>query len=233
MSQQTQISRVVERYGPFMKRFPTPDAMAESSPSDVLRMWSGMGYNQRGLRLQQAAKFVTENGWPDDLEELPGVGPYTAAAVGSICFGYHAAAIDTNVRRVVSRWIGQALDGAHLQSAANELLDDDAATWNQAVMDLGATFCTPKPACDGCPIETWCTNPSIYVPPPRQAKFEGSTREARGAIVRVLADSPQALSVDDLAGIIGIDRDRIHTACASLVTDQLVVGSGARYALPA
>lgn len=232
MSQQTQISRVEERFGPFMERFPTPQALAEASTAEVLQMWSGMGYNQRGLRLQQAALYVVEHGWPQDLEELPGVGPYTAAAVGSISFGRKQAAVDTNVKRVVSRWVGRALSGSELQGAANDLVSNDAATWNQAVMDLGARFCTPRPSCHLCPIQTWCADPTVYVPPARQSTFAGSNREARGAVVRTLTKNPQGMTVAKLSLTTDIDQDRIGLACGALVQDKLVVKVGRRYALP-
>ena len=160
------------------------------------------------------------------------MGPYTAAAVGSICFGWKQAAVDTNVKRVVSRWIGRALSGSELQEAANELVTNDAATWNQAVMDLGARFCTPQPTCHLCPIQTWCANPSIYVPPSRQSAFAGSTREARGAIVRTLTNNPHGMTAAKLSLTTKIDEDRVQLACGGLVQDKLVVKKGRRYALP-
>ncbi len=106
MLQQTQAARVVPYYEAFLARFPDPAALAAAPPRDVLEAWSGLGYNRRALSLQRAAREVAEHGWPDDLDQLPGVGPYTAAAVGSFAWDRQTAAIDTNVRRVLERHDG-------------------------------------------------------------------------------------------------------------------------------
>src|SRR3954453_19281064 len=102
MLQQTQALRVVPYYERWLARFPTADALAAATPRDVLAAWSGLGYNRRALALRAAAARVAERGCPDDLTELPGVGPYTAAAVGSFAWDRQVAAVDTNVRRVLS-----------------------------------------------------------------------------------------------------------------------------------
>src|SRR6187401_3141746 len=107
MLQQTQAARVVPYYHAFLERFPDPRALAEAPAADVLAAWSGLGYNRRALALQRAARAVAERGWPEDLTELPGVGEYTAAAVGSFAWDRQAAAVDTNVRRVISRHDGE------------------------------------------------------------------------------------------------------------------------------
>jgi A/G-specific adenine glycosylase len=102
MLQQTQASRVAERFPTFMSRFPTTRALAEASDAEVLAAWSGLGYNRRALALQRAAAAVSTNGWPSDvaaLERLPGIGPYTARAVASLAFGEPVGVVDTNVRR--------------------------------------------------------------------------------------------------------------------------------------
>ena len=120
------------------------------------------------------------DGWPTDaagLRRLPGIGPYTAAAVASIAFGEPIAAVDTNVRRVLSRWEGTPLAGGDLDRAADAARTGDAGEWNQAVMDLGATLCRPKPRCEVCPVTAWCADPAVYLAPPRQAAFAGSDRE--------------------------------------------------------
>ncbi|MGZ4168909.1 MAG: A/G-specific adenine glycosylase, partial [Solirubrobacteraceae bacterium] len=104
MLQQTQAARVVPYYHSFLQRFPDAEALAAADPPEVLRLWSGLGYNRRALALQRAAAHVAIHGWPADaagLQALPGVGPYTAAAVASFAFGEHVAAVDTNWRRVV------------------------------------------------------------------------------------------------------------------------------------
>ena len=100
MAQQTQVDRVVPRYLDWLSRWPTAASLAAQSTADVIRAWQGLGYNRRALNLQRAARHVAERGWPDDLTELPGVGPYTAAAVGNFAFGRDVLPVDTNVRRV-------------------------------------------------------------------------------------------------------------------------------------
>jgi A/G-specific adenine glycosylase len=154
----------------------------------VLSEWSGLGYNSRALRLRDSARIISETGWPDtvsDLTQLPGIGPYTAAAVASIAFGEHVAAVDTNLKRVISRWRGEALNGRALEGAAEEELGNPAGDWNQALMDLGSQLCTPRdPSCGPCPVSAWCTDPSIYEPPTPQPTFNGSNRQLRGALVK-------------------------------------------------
>ena len=197
MLQQTQVDRVVPRYDRFLKRFATIGELAAAPLAHVLDEWSGLGYNGRAKLLHDTARIVARDGWPVDaagLQRLPGVGPYTAAAVASFAFGQAVAAVDTNVRRVLSRWEGRALSGSALDDAAALHLAADAATWNQAVMELGAVVCRPRsPGCGACPVERWCADPAVYEPPPRQARFEGSRRQLRGAILRRLRSGPASL----------------------------------------
>src|SRR5687768_5419637 len=127
MLQQTQVARVIPRYEAWIERWPAPAALAAASPADVLREWVGIGYNRRALRLREACAAVARDGWPDDLSTLPGVGAYTAAAVGAFAFGRDEVAIDTNVRRI--------LDRAGVVPPAGR-----APEFNHAAMDLGATI---------------------------------------------------------------------------------------------
>src|SRR5947199_5560217 len=124
MLQQTQVERVVPRYLRWLERWPTVAALAAASTADAIVEWQGLGYNRRAVSLHRAARAIAESGWPDDLTELPGVGPYTAAAVANFAFGRGELPVDTNVRRVQERT-------RHAFSPA-------AA---QALMDLGATVC--------------------------------------------------------------------------------------------
>ncbi len=197
MAQQTQVPRVIPKWQAFMERFPTPADCAAAPRAEVLSVWSGLGYNDRAIRLQAAATRIAETGWPTTLEGLqglPGVGPYTAAAVACFSFGVQVPAVDTNVRRVLSRWAGKALERRALHDfAERELPDGLAADWNQALMDLGASVCTPRdPACSICPVASDCLDPTIYAPPRAQGRFEGSRRQARGAVIRSLIAGPGA-----------------------------------------
>jgi A/G-specific adenine glycosylase len=166
MAQQTQISRVEERWPAFMAAFPTPAAMAAATPADVIRAWRGLGYNRRAVGLHRAAVAIVAAGGdlPAEvaaLQALPGVGPYTARAVAAIAFGRPVAAVDVNVRRVVGRLVAgdpARLSAAQLQAAADSLVDPQVpGTWTHAVMDLGATVCRPaRPDCPSCPVRGWC-----------------------------------------------------------------------------
>ena len=230
MLQQTQASRVVEPYERFIARFPDPTSLAAARIADVLSFWMGLGYNTRALRLKEAAMMIVEHGWPTtsvELQSLPGVGPYTAAAVACFAFGEQVAATDTNLRRVLSRWVGRPLEGSDLARTASELIADGAAIdWNQAVMDLGATICRPSPDCEVCPVSAWCRDPGIYEPPRPQGRFEGSVRQARGAILRALVEH-DVVSIDDLRGLL----PRIDEAVTGLVDEGLVLRNGGRVSL--
>ena len=196
MLQQTQVERVIPKFEEFINTWPTITALSQASTKDLLSMWSGLGYNARALRVRDAASVIAADGWPTTiagLQALPGVGPYTAAAIASIAFGHDVPAVDTNLKRVLSRWRGEPLSGSVLDEVAFEAVGSPAGSWNQAVMDLGATMCRPRdPNCGICPVSAWCTDPEVYEPPAHQATFKGSRRELRGALVRA------ALSDGDL-----------------------------------
>ncbi len=233
MLQQTQVDRVVRHFTRFMARFPTVEALSAAQFADVLRVWSGLGYNSRARRLLDAARVIAAKGWPTDVDglgQLPGVGPYTAAAVASFALGERVAAVDTNSRRVLSRWHGEPLKGAGLDAAAAADLDEDAASWNQAVMDLGATICLPRaPRCDVCPVSTWCAGPDVYEPPRPQPRFDGSLRQIRGAVVRALVAGTSTL--DDLVDTTGFAKPAVAKALDGLSQDGLVTAEGATYRL--
>lgn len=235
MLQQTQATRVIPYYHRFMMQYPTVDDLAAASLADVLRLWNGLGYNGRAKRLRDTARIIAENGWPDTpegLKQLPGVGPYTAAAVASFAFGAKVAALDTNARRVLSRWHGEPLDGAVLRRVAEGDLAADAGDWNQAMMDLGALVCRPRrPSCTTCPVEPWCSGPDGYVPPPPEPRFEGSARQLRGSIMRALVQHPQ--SVDELRRETGFATEEVVLALEDLGYEELIErNSQGRYQLP-
>jgi len=210
MAQQTQVARADVAWADFMERFPTPRALAATPSSEVLRAWAGLGYNRRAVNLQRAAgTLITEHDGrvPDavaDLERLPGIGPYTARAVAALAFGRPEAAVDTNVRRVITRLVGRKLSARELQEAAQVLVPpDDAAQWNHAVMELGATVCRPRrPRCPACPVRRWCLSAARPDAPLGQATrprpdavpkavpvpFARTTRWLRGRIVARLRE---------------------------------------------
>lgn len=188
MLQQTQVERVIPKFDQFVETWPTVEGLAGATTNQLLGIWSGLGYNSRALRLRESAQIITDSGWPTsvtDLQNLPGVGPYTAAAIASIAFGVDVPAVDTNLKRVLGRWYGEPLSGRPLDEYAFQAFASPAGLWNQAVMDLGAVVCRPtNPSCGLCPVSQWCADPTVYDPPARQSGFKGSRRELRGALVR-------------------------------------------------
>lgn len=200
MLQQTRASRVAERFPRFMDRFPTAEALAHASDADVLAEWSGLGYNRRALALHRAARAVVREGWPLEvagLQRLPGVGPYTARAIASLAFGRPIGVVDTNVRRWLLRRFVVEDRPAALQVLADTLAapggDGSAAAWTHATMEFGAGICTSRaPACGICPIRRGCPsrNRAGRITVPRQATFAGSTRAARGRLLRALSEMP-------------------------------------------
>jgi A/G-specific adenine glycosylase len=213
MLQQTQADRVAPRYLAFRRQFPDFAALAAASRAEVLRAWSGLGYNMRALRLQAVAREVVARyggALPSDvaaLQGLHGVGRYTAGAIAAFAFGQDVATVDTNIRRVLQR-LALGVDAAHDLAekgvwalAERSLPAGRAADWNQALMDLGATICTARaPACPYCPLEAHCaarrehlrTGAPIAAPAARkprgQGPFAGSSRYYRGRIVRALTE---------------------------------------------
>jgi A/G-specific adenine glycosylase len=187
MLQQTQVARVIPRYTHWLERWPTAAALAAASTAEVIVEWQGLGYNRRAVNLQRAARIVAERGWPDDLTELPGIGPYTAAAVGNFAFGRDVLPLDTNIRRVTER--------------TGESFDSSCA---QALFDLGATVCLGRvPRCEVCPLASGCPSRGRrYEPLRRQSAFEGSFRQRRAVALRAVArgDEPRDdEAVDSLA----------------------------------
>jgi len=169
MLQQTQVATVIPYYERWLKAFPTWTALAHAKEHDVLKAWEGLGYYRRARNLHALAKAVAARGGHlprthDQLLALPGIGPYTAAAIGSIAFGLPLAVLDGNVMRVLARVLAFSDDIARpqtrdkLQAVADEFLDKkNPSAHNQAVMELGATVCLPrKPMCLICPLNTEC-----------------------------------------------------------------------------
>jgi A/G-specific adenine glycosylase len=208
MLQQTQVTRVIPRYEAWLERWPTAPSLAQASVADVLSEWVGLGYNRRALRLREACAVVAQRGWPDDLTELPGVGPYTAAALGAFAFGRDTVALDTNVRRLFRRL------GRELTPRSGE-----GPLFNQATIELGALVCRARaPRCDACPLASECAwegDPQVVRPP--AVRFEDTDRWVRGRVVAALA-AGDALPA--------IDAERLERALHGLVRDGLVQRDG-------
>jgi A/G-specific adenine glycosylase len=248
MLQQTQVARVVPRYLAFLERFPTVADGADAATGDVLRSWSGLGYNNRAVRLQGAARRVVrdhDGRFPRALvalQRLPGVGPYTARALLAFAFELDAAVVDTNIARTLARWHGRTLGRAEVQREADRALPPgEAWAWNQALMELGATVCTARaPACDRCPLASTCRWRSAGGADPAigsagvaggQSRFDGSDRQGRGRLVRALTGG--SVRADELARVMGWvdDPGRASTVAARCVADGLVRLDGDRYRL--
>jgi A/G-specific adenine glycosylase len=170
MLQQTQVATVLRYFPNWMRRFPSVRALARAPEADVLHAWQGLGYYSRARRLQAGARVVVERHAgklpcdPAALRELPGIGAYSAGAIASIAFGERAPLVDGNVVRVLTRHFGlrgdpgkNPLRNALWQLAGALVPADRPGDYNQALMELGATVCTPRaPACDACPLRTSC-----------------------------------------------------------------------------
>ncbi|MGH2703610.1 MAG: A/G-specific adenine glycosylase [Actinomycetota bacterium] len=237
MLQQTQAARVVAPYRLFLERFPTIAALAAAPASEVVRAWSGLGYNRRAVSLSRAARLVAaEHGGrlpssADALRSLPGVGPYTASAVASIAFGERLPAIDVNVRRVVSRAVFGAepteVPDVDVAAAAGALLDPvDPGSWNQAIMDLGREACRVTPACRRCPLLGACRSGGRERPAGRAstrppARFEGSNRQLRGRMIEQLRRH-EWCSLGKLANDAAVSLDRARAAVAAMAREGIL-----------
>jgi A/G-specific adenine glycosylase len=251
MAQQTQVARVAQRWAPFLERFPTPAACADAPVAELLRWWSGMGYNRRALNLHRCATAIVARhggrlpGTLPELLDLPGIGPYTARAVLAFAFEADHAIVDTNTARVLARWESRRLTAREAQAAADAALPAGSAwAWNQAMLDLGATVCTRRsPRCDACPVTGSCGWAAAGWPDPdpadgsagvagRQGRFEGSDRQGRGRLLEELRQGPVA--AHDLARATGWpdDPDRARRVADRVVAEGLATVDGVAYRLP-
>jgi A/G-specific adenine glycosylase len=203
MLQQTQVPRVVPRFERWLERWPTVESLAAAGRDEVIVEWQGLGYNRRAVSLHRAATVVAEDGWPEDLTQLPGVGPYTAAAIRRFAWDEPVLPADTNVLRVIER------TGAEFGPAAAE-----------ALMDLGREVCLARvPRCGICPLADGCPSRGTrYEPLRKQSRFEGSFRQRRAETLRLVAS--------------GRSDDLDAAAVESLVRDGLVVVNDGSVALP-
>ena len=241
MLQQTPVTRVLPAYGQWIARWPTPAALAAAAPGDAVRAWDRLGYPRRALRLHSAATTIVARHAgqvPADYAQLlalPGVGDYTAAAVAAFAFRQRQVVLDTNVRRVLAR----AVSGSAVPSAAptvaerrlaDQLLPDDgerASRFSVALMELGALVCRARaPQCDRCPIADRCAwrkagYPPSALPPRRGQGYEGTDRQARGAVLAMLRAQPGSVRHTELLTA-WTDDVQLDRALDGLVADGLV-----------
>jgi A/G-specific adenine glycosylase len=240
MLQQTPVNRVLPVWTEWVRRWPTPGALAEDRPAEAIRAWGRLGYPRRALRLHACAVAITEfhDGIvPADvgaLLALPGIGTYTANAVAAFAYGQRQPVVDTNVRRFVARAVtgvadaGPATTAADLRAVAALLPAEPAvaARASAAFMEIGALICTARtPVCGACPMETSCAwrlagSPPHQGPVKRPQGYAGTDRQIRGALMAVLRESegPVGRTTLDLAWPEAVRRD---TALAGLITDGL------------
>lgn len=219
MLQQTRVNAVLEHYARFVERFPTVISLALAPEDDVLAAWSGLGYYRRARMLHRAAQFlVAELGGKlphtaAELKRLPGIGEYTSAAIASIAFGETIAVVDGNVERVLLRLTGREEDPtaagrAFVQRTAQLLVSPShPGDHNQAMMELGATVCTPtSPRCDTCPVYDLCRTRGEHLTQPRQAMLSQSVaygvwlRRKQGSTEVLLSRRSKELSL--MAGML-------------------------------
>lgn len=251
MLQQTPVARVIPLLEAWLTRWPTPAALADDPPSAAVAQWANLGYPRRALWLHRAAVEIRDRHdgvvprEVDALLALTGIGDYTARAVAVFAYGERHPVVDTNTRRVIARAVdGRSQPGppARGDLAAMEALlprdDQDAAIVNAAMMELGAVVCTARAArCDACPISALCAWRAADYPDTgdlrrKQAAYEGSDRQARGAVLHALRAAPSHTAPAD--GVVAdwpdpVQRDR---AIDSLIVDGLVEAVDGSLRLP-
>jgi len=251
MLQQTPVTRVIPHLEAWLARWPTPSTMAAASTADVVQQWANLGYPRRALWLHRAAIEITERHGgvvPRDVDALlalSGIGDYTARAVAVFAYGDRHPVVDTNTRRVLARAIAGRAQPAPPSRRDLTLMESllpvgvsESAVFNAAAMELGATVCTARsPRCELCPLADACAwlaagRPDTGDERRRQATYEGSDRQARGAVLRLLRDrSPEAVP---LVAVLpewpdARQRDR---AIDSLIADGLAEADGEGLSLP-
>ncbi|PRB19297.1 adenine glycosylase [Microbacterium sp. MYb62] len=251
MLQQTPVTRVIPHLEAWLARWPTPTAMSRASTADVVRQWANLGYPRRALWLHRAAVEITDRHGgivPPDVDALlalSGIGDYTARAVAVFAYGDRHPVVDTNTRRVLAR----AVEGrAHPAPPSRRDLDlmtsllplsrEEAAEFNAAAMELGATVCTARsPRCELCPLAGGCAwlaagRPDTGDERRRQATYEGSDRQARGAVLRLLRDLSPAAAPLHIVLPDWPDARQRDRAIDSLIADGLAEADGESLFLP-
>jgi A/G-specific adenine glycosylase len=252
MLQQTPVTRVIPHLEAWLARWPTPAALAADAPAEAVRQWANLGYPRRALWLHRAAVEIRDRHGgvvPRDVDQLlalTGIGDYTARAVAVFAYGDRHPVVDTNTRRVLARAVeGHAQPGPPakrdlaVMAAMLPVELHEAAVVNAAFMELGATVCIARaPRCADCPIAAQCAWRAAGYPDTgdarrRQARYEGSDRQARGAVLKTLRDAAtHAVPLDEVVPDWpdALQRDR---AIDSLIADGLAEASAGTLRLPA
>ena len=232
LAQQTQLKRADSHYKKFIKKYPSPNKMAQDSFSEVLKMWSGLGYNNRAKRLHDASKILANHQFDEiypNFEILPGVGKYTKSALLSFSYGDKVITEDTHVNKIISRFFSVDNVNAFILENSEKLLDGvNSRDLNQSFMDFGSSICTKQnPKCTICPLNIKCekyfTNKPFI-----QAKFKGSNREIRGKILKLLS-SKGKLTKNQLVKELEVNKEKIEIALSALIKDELLKKSSNNY----
>lgn len=243
MLQQTPVARVLPVYLDWMRRWPTPAALAAAIAGDAVRAWGRLGYPRRALRLHAAAAAITDDHdgeVPSDIDELlalPGIGEYTARAVAAFAFGARVPVVDTNVRRVLNRLVRGTDDAGPATAADRSLMESllpadppTAAALSVAVMEFGALVCTAvRPRCDDCPVVSACRwtadgRPASTVQRRGQA-WAGTDRQVRGRIMAAVRQAPGAVDLVALRRV-WPDTGQWQRCLDSLLVDGLLETAG-------
>ena len=225
ISQQTQLNRANEYYEVFVKAFPTPEIMSKTSYKRVLKLWSGLGYNNRAKRLHEASKIISNIGFDNlypNFEILPGVGKYTNSAIRSFAYGDQIITEDTNVKRILSRFFGIDDVNSYLKKYSNLLLSRvKSRDINQAFMDFGSQVCKSiSPNCAECPVEGSCSK-YFKVKNKSLEKYKGSNRETRGKILKFLI-TEEPVSFYELKKELNTSEIKLKKALSSMKKDNLI-----------
>ncbi len=232
LSQQTQLDRANKYYKKFILEYPNPEKMALASRRKILELWSGLGYNNRAIRMHQSSKILSNKPFEDlypDFMELPGVGEYTNSALLSFAYGEKVITVDTNVKRILGRYFKINNIDKFIEKNQKDLLSySNSRDFNQALMDLGSKICTNRsPKCSICPLESQCMK---YINEEIQKKepFQDSNRQKRGQIIKILINAKKATSCE-LAKKLNIKENRVKKLIKDLEKDGFINISKNKY----